>query len=159
MTDLGLCGSVNDQAKRLSYVYNPRSLKEGTETLRQSDWRNWNLTRDPNHLRVLTKQANYNWHACFALRTLSRSADIKGERVKMHISFLLRSRDVVPRPYSGDTATVATGHLRQVHGRTRALHGDYRILQTCKVSPSRQLYKCLLSRHPVPMPEMKKCLS
>ncbi len=24
-----------------------------------------------------------------------------------------------------------TGHLRQVHGRTRALHGDYKISQTC----------------------------
>ncbi len=43
--------------------------------------------REPNHLWVLTKQANDSWHAYFATRTLPCSAGIKGERMQTHISF------------------------------------------------------------------------
>ncbi len=38
-----------------------------------------------------------------------RSAGIKGERMQTHTSFSLKSRDCVPRSYSGSTATMATG--------------------------------------------------
>ncbi len=34
---------------------------------------------------------------------------IKGERVQTHISYSLKTRDFVPQPYSGGTATVAMG--------------------------------------------------
>ncbi len=50
------------------------------------------LAREPNHLRVLTKQANDCWRACFATRIPPRSTGIKGECVQTHISFSLRSR-------------------------------------------------------------------
>ncbi len=62
-------------------------------------------------------------HACFATRVSprvfrhahsARGAGIKGERVQTHISFSLRSRDCVPRPYSGGTATMATGRYVSV---------------------------------------------
>ncbi len=69
---------------------------------------------EPNHLRVLTKQANGGWRACFATRTPPNGAGIKGERVQTHNSFSLRSRDCVPRPYSGGTATMATGRYVSV---------------------------------------------
>ncbi len=58
---------------------------------------------------MLTKQANDSWRACFATRTPPRGAGINGEHVQTHNSFSLRSRDWVPRPYSGGTATMAMG--------------------------------------------------
>ncbi len=30
------------------------------------DWHKWDLAQEPNLLRVLTKQANDSWHACFS---------------------------------------------------------------------------------------------
>ncbi len=42
-----------------------------------SDWHKWDLAREPNHLWVLTKQANDSWHAYFATRTLPCSAGYK----------------------------------------------------------------------------------
>ncbi len=58
-----------------------------------SEWlTNGDLAGEPNHLRVLTKQANDSWRACFATRTPPRGAGIKRERVQTHISFSLRSR-------------------------------------------------------------------
>ncbi len=54
---------------------------------------------------------------------LPRSAGIKGERVQMHNSFSLRSQDCVPRPYSGSTATMATGRYVSVPSfREQELH-------------------------------------
>ncbi len=42
--------------------------------------------------RMLTKQDNDSWRACFATRTPPRSTDIKGEHVQTHISFSLWSK-------------------------------------------------------------------
>ncbi len=42
-------------------------ISQSRSTLCQSDWRNWSqLAQEPNSLRVLTKQANDSWRACFA---------------------------------------------------------------------------------------------
>ncbi len=38
--------------KRLGYVCNPHSLKEGMEMLRHNDLRKWDLAREPNQPRV-----------------------------------------------------------------------------------------------------------
>ncbi len=91
----------------------PSFPEGGNGDVKSSDWRKWDLAREPNHLRVLTEQANDSWHACFAKRTLPRSVGIKGEHVQTHISFSLRSRDCVPRPYSG--GRLSQPGVRSVH--------------------------------------------
>ncbi len=67
-------------------------ISQSRSTLRQSDWHNWDLAREPNHLWVLTKQANDSWHVYFASRTPPHRVGIKGEHVQTHIRFSLRSR-------------------------------------------------------------------
>ncbi len=56
---------INKAKKRLGYVCNPRSLKEGTETSRRMTDELGSRQRDLSTLSV-TKRANGHWHAIIA---------------------------------------------------------------------------------------------
>ncbi len=72
---------VND----LYNVLNQFPISQSCSTLLKRDWRNWDLAREPNPLRVLTKRANDCWLASFASCTPPRSTAMKGKRVQSHI--------------------------------------------------------------------------
>ncbi len=104
----------------------------------------WRLVPPP-HLTAEGPGGNFNSVRCRELNWEATKCTYPVRRGKWH-----SKRDW---HWAGSSIT---GHPRQVHGRTPALYGDYKILQAYEVSPRPVALQCLLSRRPAPKPKRKQ---
>ncbi len=108
--------------KRLGYVCNPRSLKEGTETsCRRTDELGSRLER-PIHFECKLNEPMHIGMRLLHPAAADHSVSISRQQVQRIFSFSLRSR-AGARPLSGGTGAVATGRDVSVPSfRERGLH-------------------------------------
>ncbi len=94
--------------KRLGYVCNPRSLKEGTETSRRrTDELGYRLER-PIHFECKLNEPMHIGMRLLHPAAADHSVSINRQQVQRIFRFSLRSR-AGARPLSGGTGAVATG--------------------------------------------------
>ncbi len=108
--------------KRLGYVCNPRSLKEGTETSRRrTDELGYRLER-PIHFECKLNEPMHIGMRLLHPAAADHSVSINRQQVQRIFRFSLRSR-AGARPLSGGTGAVATGRDVSVPSfRERGLH-------------------------------------
>ncbi len=108
--------------KRLCYVCNPRSLKEGTETSRRrTDELGYRLER-PIHFECKLNEPIHIGMRLLHPAAADHSVSINRQQVQRIFRFSLRSR-AGARPLSGGTGAVATGRDVSVPSfRERGLH-------------------------------------
>ncbi len=108
--------------KRLGYVCNPRSLKEGTETSRRrTDELGYRLER-PIHFECKLNEPMHIGMRLLHPAAADHSMSINRQQVQRIFRFSLRSR-AGDRPLSGGTGTVVTGRDVSVPSfRERGLH-------------------------------------
>ncbi len=108
--------------KRLGYVCNPRSLKEGTETsCRRTDELGYRLER-PIHFECKLNKPMHIGMRLLHSAAADHSVSISRQQVQRIFRFSLRSR-AGARPLSGGTGAVATGRDVSVPSfRERGLH-------------------------------------
>ncbi len=113
-----VCSSI----KRLGYVCNPRSLKEGTETSRRrTDELGYRLER-PIHFECKLNEPMHIGMRLLHPAAADHSVSINRQQVQRIFRFSLRSR-AGARPLSGGTGAVATGRDVSVPSfRERGLH-------------------------------------
>ncbi len=100
-----------NQGKRLGYVCNPRSLKEGTETSRRrTDELGYRLER-PIHFECKLNEPMHIGMRLLHPAAADHSVSINRQQVQRIFRFSLRSR-AGARPLSGATGAVATGRER-----------------------------------------------
>ncbi len=112
----------DDIIKRLGYVCNPRSLKEGTETSRRrTDELGYRLER-PIHFECKLNEPMHIGMRLLHPAAADHSVSINRQQVQRIFRFSLRSR-AGDRPLSGGTGAVATGRDVSVPSfRERGLH-------------------------------------
>ncbi len=108
--------------RRLGYVCNPRSLKEGTETSRRrTDELGYRLER-PIHFECKLNEPMHIGMRLLHPAAADHSVSINRQQVQRIFRFSLRSR-AGARPLSGGTGAVATGRDVSVPSfRERGLH-------------------------------------
>ncbi len=94
--------------KRLSYVCNPRFLKEGTETSRQMTDKLGSRLARPIHIECKLKEPMHIGMRLLHPAAADHSISISRQQVHRIFRFSLRSRAGI-RSFSGGTAVVATG--------------------------------------------------
>ncbi len=111
-----------EEKKRLGYVCNPRSLKEGTETSRRrTDELGYRLER-PIHFECKLNEPMHIGMRLLHPAAADHSVSINRQQVQRIFRFSLRSR-AGARPLSGGTGAVATGRDVSVPSfRERGLH-------------------------------------
>ncbi len=111
-----------EKEKRLGYVCNPRSLKEGTETSRRrTDELGYRLER-PIHFECKLNEPMHIGMRLLHPAAADHSVSINRQQVQRIFRFSLRSR-AGDRPLSGGTGAVATGRDVSVPSfRERGLH-------------------------------------
>ncbi len=124
-TECTFCPSIllnATYAKRLGYVCNPRSLKEGTETSRRrTDELGYRLER-PIHFECKLNEPMHIGMRLLHPAAADHSVSINRQQVQRIFRFSLRSR-AGDRPLSGGTGAVATGRDVSVPSfRERGLH-------------------------------------
>ncbi len=102
--------------KRLGYVCNPRSLKEGTETSRRrTDELGYRLER-PIHFECKLNEPMHIGMRLLHPAAADHSVSINRQQVQRIFRFSLRSR-AGDRPLSGGTGAMATGRDVSIHVR------------------------------------------
>ncbi len=117
-----LTSTLTPTIKRLGYVCNPRSLKEGTETSRRrTDELGYRLER-PIHFECKLNKPMHIGMRLLHPAAADHSVSINRQQVQRIFRFSLRSR-AGDRPLSGGTGAVATGRDVSVPSfRERGLH-------------------------------------
>ncbi len=108
--------------KRLGYVCNPRSLKEGTETSRRRTDELGSRLERPIHFECKLNEPMHIGMRLLHPAAADHSVSINRQQVQRIFRFSLRSR-AGARPLSGGTGAVATGRDVSVPSfRERGLH-------------------------------------
>ncbi len=108
--------------KRLGYVCNPRSLKEGTETSRRRTDELGSRLERPIHFECKLNEPMHIGMRFLHPAAADHSVSINRQQVQRIFRFSLRSR-AGARPLSGGTGAVATGRDVSVPSfRERGLH-------------------------------------
>ncbi len=114
--------SLNGNEKRLGYVCNPRSLKEGTETSRRRTDELGSRLERPIHFECKLNEPMHIGMRLLHPAAADHSVSINRQQVQRIFRFSLRSR-AGAQPLSGGTGAVATGRDVSVPSfRERGLH-------------------------------------
>ncbi len=109
-------------AKRLGYVCNPRSLKEGTETSRRRTDDLGSRLERPIHFECKLNEPMHIGMRLLHPAAADHSVSISRQQVQCIFRFSLRSR-AGARPLIGGTGVVATGRDASVPSfKERGLH-------------------------------------
>ncbi len=106
------CQSSSNNWKRLGYVCNPRSLKEGTETSRRRTDELGSRLERPIHFECKLNEPMHIGMRLLHPAAADHSVSINRQQVQRIFRFSLRSR-AGAQPLSGGTGAVATGRPYQ----------------------------------------------